>query len=112
MRIAGIALGVMLLACGGEDVSRLVGARCDVTSDCDHRCLAPEEDFPGGFCTVECSSNADCPDDTVCVEKEGGVCLFSCLDNGDCAFLGAGWTCHEDPLQEDPSQVTRACRGD
>lgn len=110
MRIATLTI-VALVACGGSDVSRELGARCDVTSECDDRCLAPGADFPGGLCTLDCSSNDDCPGDAACVDDEGGVCLFSCAVDGDCAFLGAGWACQERALREDGERSTRVCRG-
>ena len=109
LRIFAIAL---LAACGGSDVSRELGAECDVTSDCDARCLAPSTEFPAGFCTRDCSTNRDCPDDSECVDRQGGVCLFSCGDDGDCMFLGPGWICHDDKLRENPDIKTGVCRGD
>lgn len=99
-----------LIACGGSDVSRAVGARCDTVDDCDDRCLGPSTDYPAGFCTVDCSSGADCPDGE-CVERDGGVCLFRCDSDNACLFLGDGWTCHEDSLRSNPQQKVMVCRG-
>jgi hypothetical protein len=96
---------------GGADVDRAIGARCDVTSECDERCVAPGADAPGGFCTIDCGSSDDCTGDTECVEREGGICLFACDGNDDCAFLGEGWTCQEDSLRVDPALKTSVCRG-
>lgn len=108
----GILLAFVLVACGGSDVSRLIGARCEATSDCEDRCLAPSGDYPDGFCTVNCSDNRDCPSDTECVDREGGVCLFSCLDDRDCEFLGPAWRCKEADLREDENVKVSICRGD
>jgi hypothetical protein len=105
-----ILLGA-LIACGGADVSRLLGAQCDVTAECDDRCLAPGNDYPDGFCTLDCSSNAECPEDSDCVDLEGGVCLFTCNVAEDCVFLGPGWTCREENLREDQNARSRICAG-
>ena|SRR5688572_29189904 len=80
--------------CGGSEVSRALGARCDVNDECDERCLAPAS-YPGGFCTLSCDDDADCPGDGRCVAEEGGICLFECSIEvtDDCGFLGTGWSC-------------------
>lgn len=109
---SSILLALLLAACGGDGISRTVGARCDVTADCDDRCLGPSGDFPQGFCSVDCSSNDDCPSDTDCVDREGGVCLFVCATDGDCGFLGPGWFCKDDNLRGSPDVRTSVCRGD
>lgn len=102
---------VALNACGGDSVSRQIGARCDTASECDERCLPPGGDYPGGFCTVDCQTTGECPDDAQCANEEGGVCLFECLDNADCAFLGETWTCRERDLRADESIKVKVCMG-
>ena len=98
--LARLAVLVIAVAgCGGSDVSRTLGARCDEQTECDDRCLAGEP-FPGGFCSVDCDVSGDCPGGTECVELEGGVCLFDCVEPADCAFLGIGWTCAPSPAAE------------
>jgi hypothetical protein len=88
-----IALFALILAaCGGSDVSRTLGARCDVLSECEDRCLTGDP-FPGGFCSVSCDVESDCPGSAVCVDSEGGICLFPCTEPTDCDFLGLGWSC-------------------
>jgi hypothetical protein len=111
MRTPIVLALISLAACGGSDVDREVGARCESVDDCDDRCLNPSPAYPDGFCTLDCGDNGDCPSDTDCVDREGGVCLFICFDNGDCNFLGPGWTCHEERLREDPGVRTSICRG-
>lgn len=88
------ALALAASACDRAEVSRELGARCDHSDECDDRCLAPA-DYPGGFCTVSCDSDADCPGDARCADDEGGVCLFTCRPDvaGACDFLGAEWEC-------------------
>ena len=110
MRFA-IALA-LLAGCSNSDVSRTLGARCDKTSECDDRCVPPSNEYPGGFCTLDCLSSGECPDGAQCVDNEGGICLFQCADDNGCAYLGAGWTCHNDHLKADPSKEVRVCRGD
>jgi hypothetical protein len=88
-----LALVALASGCGtGERVSRSIGARCDVSGECDERCLTGGG-FPGGFCSISCDNNVGCPTDTACMADQGGVCMFSCVADPDCAFLGAGWAC-------------------
>jgi hypothetical protein len=111
MRSAIIAIvGALTAACQHSDVSREVGARCDVAADCDQRCLAPGASYPGGFCTVACSASADCPGATTCAEQDGGVCLFECASDDACAFLGTGWRCTSVDLHGGGIKVM-VCRG-
>jgi len=104
-----LALGVV--ACSADsDVSRALGARCDRIDDCDERCLADDEDYPGGFCSVSCMADRDCPGGSRCVDKDGGVCLFECSGDPACEFLDIGWQCKsKDAL---PSGEVMVCIGD
>ena len=70
---------VSLTAC--NETNRTVGAACDRDADCRDRCL---EGWPGGFCTVDCDVNADCPGGTICADMHGGVCLFLCDSGEEC----------------------------
>ncbi len=88
-----LVLAIALAACQSLDVSRDIGARCDLASDCNQRCLTPSADWPGGFCTITCDTKANCPSNSTCIDEQGGVCVFSCVADGDCTFLGAGYTC-------------------
>jgi hypothetical protein len=112
MRSAAIAIvgALLLAACQHSDVSREVGARCDVSTECDDRCLTPSADYPSGFCTVACNARSECPSDTTCAEHDGGVCLFECGGDPDCTFLGAGWQCKAADLRGGGITV-RVCRG-
>jgi hypothetical protein len=106
MRVILFALA--LTACSSEPVSRSIGARCDVSSECDERCLTGG-DFPGGFCSISCDNNTGCPNGTVCMNDQGGACMFTCAADPDCAFLGAGWTCKE--VDAKPTGKVMVCRG-
>ena len=89
----GLILVLAVAACSSSsNVGRDVGARCDSSDECDDRCLPPA-DFPGGFCTLSCEQDEQCPGGTYCVDVEGGVCLFDCNENVDCEFLGADYQC-------------------
>ncbi len=104
---------LVVAGCSSDDeVSRELGARCDTSSDCDDRCLPPETDYPGGFCTVSCIATNECPSSSSCADRDGGICLFDCADDRACAFLGAGWTCKETDAREQEGLKVKVCRGD
>lgn len=106
-----VVIALAVAACQSSDVSRELGARCDVTADCDERCLLPSSDWPGGFCTIHCETDNDCPSDAACLEEEGGVCAFSCVADPGCAYLGAGYTCKERDARGGAGKRL-VCRGD
>jgi len=110
MRSAIIAIvAAVCAACQHSDVSREVGARCDTQAECDQRCQTGAA-YPGGFCTVACTTRGDCPSETTCADLEGGVCLFECGGDADCAFLGPGWRCTTADLRGGGIKVM-VCRG-
>jgi hypothetical protein len=110
MRIVLITLA--LVACNSSDVSRQVGARCDQAAECDERCLGPSLDWPGGFCSITCDTDDDCPSDAACIDESGGgVCAFACLTDPACAFLGEGYVCKERDAHGLAKKVT-VCRGE
>jgi|SRR4029079_12607662 len=100
---------LLLVACQHSDVSRELGARCLDSTECDDRCLGPNSDWPGGFCTIRCEQDYDCPEG-VCIDEEGGVCAFSCAADTACTFLGPGYHCIE---RDARGGVTKrmVCRG-
>jgi len=108
-RVAAVAAVALLGACQTSDVSRALGARCDLSSECDQKCLAHGGDWQGGFCTTICDTDADCGGGAVCVDEQGGVCAFACTVDADCAFLGA-YRCVEVDGHPAGSKVM-ACRG-
>ncbi len=87
---------VVLTACGrgSGDIDSFIGAACGRDSDCDERCYQDSGAFPGGFCSIACTSDRDCPSDTACIDKAGGVCLFLCSDV-NCGRLGAAYQCKD-----------------
>ena len=110
MRILVLAIAVWL-GCQSSDVSRSLGARCDLSAECDHRCLPPSADWPGGFCTSPCDDNTGCPPNARCIDEAGGVCAFSCADTPSCSFLGAGYVCKQRDSKGGGAKVS-VCRGD
>jgi hypothetical protein len=104
-----ILLVLALVACQSSDVSRKLGARCDTNSECAQTCLSGG-DWPGGFCSISCDTDANCPSDARCIDENGGVCAFACAADPDCTFLGAGYTCKAVDTHPQGTQVT-VCRG-
>jgi hypothetical protein len=102
---------LLAFACQSSDVSRSVGARCDVSSECDERCLGPSGEFPGGFCTISCDQSSDCPDNGACIDSDGGACLFRCLTDTDCTFLGMGWACKPENERGNSNVQVSVCAG-
>jgi hypothetical protein len=86
-------LALALAGCNDSVEDNVVGARCTQATDCRFMCETPSNEFPGGFCTVRCADDTQCPHGTVCMATDGGVCLFPCGNDVDCGFLGAGWLC-------------------
>lgn len=85
-----VVLVVSLLGagCGGGSVGKdgdVVGGRCTGAGECadGSSCLTASM-YPEGMCTVDCATQADCPNGTVCVTESGGTCLLACDDVGDC----------------------------
>jgi hypothetical protein len=100
------AIAVLALGCSSADVTRALGARCASEGECDELCLTGG-DYPGGFCSLRCGDDGDCPDGARCVQEQGGACLFKCENDDDCEFLGQKWAC--EGVQ---SASGRVCRGD
>lgn len=86
----------MLVGCGRSsgDIDSYIGNACTSDRDCDERCYLGGN-FPGGFCSVACATDNDCPSDTVCIDHDGGVCMYLCTAQ-DCTHLGRGWGCHDE----------------
>ena len=106
-----LVLAFALAACAGHSsgsVDETIGAGCVQNSDCADQCYLGN-DFPGGFCSRPCTSNADCPADAVCAQSGGGTCMFAC-PQFDCAKLGVGWHCSDKDLVG--GGKAQVCNGD
>ena len=79
VRFLFIAFALLAFSC--SPTNQTVGGACSDDRDCKDRCL---KSWPGGFCTVDCRDDRDCPSDTVCSDRDGGVCLLLCDDNRWC----------------------------
>lgn len=111
--VVAFATTVWLAACSADDVgpkSRMVGGRCTSDGDCLQRCLTDGVAFPGGYCTVPCSSSDDCPGGATCVAREGGVCLATCRDSEVCRDYGPDYQCTAVTGQS-VATTARACIG-
>jgi hypothetical protein len=104
---------VLLFAgCAEHDIGPDVGASCRAKSECTTRCLTGG-DYPGGFCTLDCDSDADCTRGAVCMAREGGVCLFPCAAFAECQRFGTGWDCAVLDTKGNPQQRQQGiCIGD
>lgn len=93
--LTAILLVTGVLGCGRRDgdIDTTIGESCLDDRDCDHRCYLGGH-FPGGFCSLECADDGDCPGDTYCMADSGGVCMYVCPPF-DCSRLGTGWQCRE-----------------
>ncbi len=96
MKLLALVL-ILASACSRSpgEIDSYIGDTCVRDSDCDSRCYQDNQDFPGGFCSISCRSDADCPSDTACIDKAGGVCLFLCTEVDCAAALGPGWHCSD-----------------
>jgi len=85
-----------VVGCGQDDVgpqSRMIGGRCTNDGDCVRRCFVDAVVFPGGYCSVPCASNDDCPARSSCVAREGGICMATCQATKDCGAYGPSYQC-------------------
>ncbi len=78
--LIGLAALFALGACEkGAEVTTGLGKACDSAAACEGEmiCLT---DFPEGYCSNDCDSDADCDMGTCILD----TCLASCGDDGDC----------------------------
>lgn len=109
LALAIAALDVLAGCGGGGAVGKegdVVGGPCsDGTCADGSECLV-EGDFPGGTCTVRCTSQSDCPGGSWCVQENGGTCLLACEGDGDCRD---GYMCESKSAMGGPSEQALVC---
>ena len=99
MRSIFIGLTMLGLAACGPHVGALgtdVGGACTMKSQCASECLTGNDHFPGGMCTIACTSDVQCPHGSVCIDgghDAGGICGVTCATPSDCNGFGRGYTC-------------------
>ncbi|HEY8430485.1 MAG TPA: hypothetical protein VIL20_19025 [Sandaracinaceae bacterium] len=81
----------------------VIGGPCFDDFDCASGSFCLRAGFPGGTCTTNCRTQADCRGGSTCVEHESGVCLLSCESDEDCGR--EGYVCRE---RERRGEVGRA----
>lgn len=112
--VLAAAGGAALGSCGRDDVGAdggLVGGRCASDRDCARRCVI-DEDLPGGYCSLSCLTDRECPRGTFCVEESGGICMLSCMDNQHCADLGLPYLCKAKGRRENKDSKVLVCIAD
>jgi hypothetical protein len=86
----------------------VVGGPCAGTDECasGSECQV-DGDFPGGMCTVACSTDDDCPSGSYCISNEGGICMLPCESKDDCRD---GYQC-EGKSREAGDGDVKVCNG-
>ena len=80
----GFLVGVACEDDGGvSNGGSLVGGSCHDDHDCEHQCQRGDK-FPDGTCTSSCDHDGDCPDGSICIDRNGGICLLTCDHDDDC----------------------------
>lgn len=64
-------------------------ARCAAGSVC-----ATEHGLPDGMCSVPCTTQAECPNGSLCITEDGGRCFLRCASDADCR---EGYECDTEP---------------
>lgn len=78
-------------ATGGGSGGASIGAGCTSDDECASRWCYIDTDYPGGECTSNCESNADCGSAGVCYDDYdehehyvGSSCYLKCENNDGC----------------------------
>ena len=67
------------------------GTGCNSDADCfGAHCITDAEGWSGGYCTISCSTSADCGDGVCAGSSTSGICLAVCRTNSDCR---SGYRC-------------------
>lgn len=89
-----LALLSLAVGCSGVGPrSDLVGGTCNGDGACEQRCVQNDRHWPGGYCTLHCANDDECPGGTVCIDDNNGMCAVGCAVNADCGDFGRGFVC-------------------
>lgn len=83
--------------CGGSGGTAPIGAACTADDQCQlNRCSTAA--WPDGYCTQACSSNTQCPGDSLCSPNPfnlaaGAMCLDTCDTPGVQSSCREGYVC-------------------
>ena len=102
MKRIGAILVFLVAACGsGSSQKEPIGSRCKRNSDCGSSTFQCElndatSTYPGGYRTKPCTTDGDCPLDSVCVPPPTSLCRRRCIVTADCrtdSADGIGYAC-------------------
>lgn len=82
--VSAILLVLVASSCGSSSngQSQPIGSRCKSNGNCGSSPFTCElTGYPGGYCDKPCSTDGDCPIDSLCVPAKG--CRRRCGDMGD-----------------------------
>ncbi|MFO0650198.1 MAG: hypothetical protein U0326_28510 [Polyangiales bacterium] len=95
-RAFALAFAAFALSCSAR--SETTYGQCRASSTCNEStplCIAFRNRVDGSnipLCTRECATNAECPDNGVCIEILAGgyrsLCMQRCLGDTNCPFVG------------------------
>ena len=116
LQMSSLALATLAVSACDDDAGNdrignsgdVVGGPCRTNDTCAEgsECIVGG-DFPGGMCTLACSSDADCPGATRCISNEGGICMLPCESKADCR---EGFQC-EGKSREGGDGDKKVCNG-
>lgn len=83
-----LALLALAAGCSSGTVGHngdVVGGPCSASGGCadGSECLTSSM-YPGGTCSVSCTTQDDCPSGSTCVTEGGGRCVLPCSASSDC----------------------------
>lgn len=76
-----------LIGCGNGGVGRdgdVVGGPCSSGGCAGGSTCLEASMYPDGMCSIDCTTQADCPSGTACITEGGGQCVLSCDGADDC----------------------------
>ncbi len=101
MKWVGAILVFLVAGCGsGSNTQKEpIGSRCNSNGNCGtspFQCETAANGYPGGYCDKPCTTDGDCPLDSLCLPKPAAVCRRRCTDSAECrtdTADGKGYAC-------------------